>query len=88
MTGSDEEERESADEQREDSLDLNATNFLSRSVRTRFGRVTFLSHRALDTFMPVNLATIRFGITYTLLQQYNRNIQQMVSCNRLNSSPD
>ena len=102
MTGSDEEERESAEDQREDSLDLNAINFLSRSIRTRFGRVISLSHRALDTFMPVisvagfrifsarspNPATIRFRIRYTLLQQYNRNIQQMVSRNWLNSSPD
>ena len=54
MTGSDEEERESAEDQREDSLDLNAINFLSRSIRTRFGRVISLSHRALDTFMPVD----------------------------------
>ena len=45
-SGSDEEERELAD-QGEDSLDLNAINFLSRSVRTRSGRVISLSHRAL-----------------------------------------
>ena len=53
MTGSDEEERESIEDQREHSLDLNAINFLSRSIRTRFGRVISLSHRPLDTLMPV-----------------------------------
>ena len=52
-SGSDEEERESAEDQREDPLDLIAINFLSISIRTRFGRVISLSHRALDTFMPV-----------------------------------
>ena len=46
-SGSDDEERESAEDQGEDSLDLNAINFLSRSVRTRSGRVISLSHRAL-----------------------------------------
>ena len=46
-SGSDEEERESTEDQGEDSLDLNAINFLSRSVRTRSGRVISLSHRAL-----------------------------------------
>ena len=87
MTGSDEEERESAEDQREDSLDLNAINFLSRSIRTRFGRVISLSHRALDTFMPVisvagfrifsarspNTGTIRFRIRYLTLY-YNNTI--------------
>lgn len=46
-SGSDEEERESAEDEGEDSLDLNAINFLSRSVRTRSGRVFSSSHRAL-----------------------------------------
>ena len=41
---SEEEERESAEDQREDSLDLNAINFL---LRTRSGRVISLSHWAL-----------------------------------------
>ena len=41
-SGSDEEERESAENQGEDSLDLNAINFLSRSIRTRSGRVISL----------------------------------------------
>lgn len=48
-SGSDE-ERESAEDQGEDSLDLNAINFLSRSVRTRSGRVISLSHRALASY--------------------------------------
>ena len=34
----------------EDSLDLIAINFLSRSVRTRSGRVISLSHRALASY--------------------------------------
>ena len=46
-SGSDEEERESAEDQGEDSLDLNVIKFLSRSVRTRSGRVISLSRRAL-----------------------------------------
>ena len=46
-SGSDEEERESAEDEREDSLDLNAINFLSISIRTRFGRVISLSYRAV-----------------------------------------
>ena len=46
-SGSGEEERESAEDQGEDSLDLNAINFLSRSVYTCSGRVISLSHRAL-----------------------------------------
>ena len=45
--GSDEEEIESAEDQGENSLDLNVICFLSRSVRTRSGRVISLSHRAL-----------------------------------------
>ena len=49
-SGSDEEERESAEDQGKVSLDLNAINFLSRSVRTRSGRVIFLSHRALASY--------------------------------------
>ena len=48
-SGSDEEERESAEDQSEHSLDLNAINFLSRSIRTRSGRVISLSHRALTS---------------------------------------
>ena len=40
-SGSDEEERESAEDQAEDFLDFNAINFLSRSVRTRSGRVIY-----------------------------------------------
>lgn len=47
---SDEEERESAEDQGEDSLDLNAINFLSRFIRTRSGRVISLSHRALGSY--------------------------------------
>ena len=69
---SDEVERESAEDQKEDSLDLIAIIFLL------LGRVISLSHRA----------TIRLGIRYTLLQRYHRNIQQMVSRNWFNSSPD
>ena len=115
-SGSDEEERESAENQGEDSLDLNAINFLSRSIRTRSSSVISLSHRALastNTFLndpqllhfyacdlglvagfwifsarPLNPATIRFGTRYILLQQYHRNIKQMVSHTWLNSSPD
>ena len=49
-SGSDKEERESAEDEGENSLDLNAINFLSRSVRTRSGRVIFLSHRALASY--------------------------------------
>ena len=49
-SGSDKEERESAEDQGEDSLDLNAINFISRSVRTRSGRVISLSHRALASY--------------------------------------
>ena len=48
-SGSDDEERESED-QREDSLELNAINFISRSVRTRSGRIISLSHRALASY--------------------------------------
>jgi len=40
----------SAEDEGEDSLDLNAINFLSRSVRTRSGRVISLSHRALASY--------------------------------------
>ena len=43
-SGSDEEERESAEDQGEDFLDLNVINVLSRSVRTRSSRVIYLSH--------------------------------------------
>ena len=50
MTGSDEEERESTEDEGEDSLDLNAIHFLSRSVRTRSGRVISLSHQALASY--------------------------------------
>ena len=49
-SGSDEEERESAEDEGEDSLDLNAINFSSRSVRTRSGRVISLSHQALASY--------------------------------------
>ena len=49
-SGSDKEERESAEDEGENSLDLNAINFLSRSVRTRSGRVISLSHRALASY--------------------------------------
>ena len=49
-SGSDEEERESAEDQSEHSLDLSAINFLSRSIRTRSGRVISLSHRALTSY--------------------------------------
>ena len=49
-SGSDEEERESAEDQGKDSLDLNAINFLSRSVLTRSGRVISWSHRALASY--------------------------------------
>ena len=49
-SGSDEEERKSTEDEGEDSLDLNAINFLSRSVCTRSGRVTSLSHRALASY--------------------------------------
>ena len=49
-SGSDEEERESAEDQSKHSLDLNAINFLSRSIRTRSGRVISLSHRALASY--------------------------------------
>ena len=48
-SGSDDEERESED-QGEDSLELNAINFISRSVRTRSGRIISLSHRALASY--------------------------------------
>ena len=50
MTGSDEEERESAEDEGEDSLDLKVINFLSRSVCTRSGRVISLSHQALASY--------------------------------------
>ena len=50
MTGSDEEERESTEDEGEDSLDLNAIHFLSRSVRARSGRVISLSHQALASY--------------------------------------
>ena len=53
-SGSDEEERESAEDQGEDSLDLNAINFLSRSVCSRSGRVIYLSHRALASYQSTN----------------------------------
>ena len=43
-SGSYDEERESAEDEGEDSPDLNAINFLSRSVRTSSGRVISLSH--------------------------------------------
>ena len=43
-SGSDEEERESAEDQSEHSLDLSGINFLSKSIRTRSGRVISLSH--------------------------------------------
>ena len=49
-SGSDEEERESAEDQSEHSLYLNAINFLSRSIRSRSGRVISLSHRALSSY--------------------------------------
>ena len=49
-SGSDEEERESVEDQGEDFLDLNAINFLPRSVRTRSGRVIYLSHRVLASY--------------------------------------
>ena len=49
-SGSDEEERESAEDQGEDPFDLNAINFLSRSVRSRSGRVISLSHRTLASY--------------------------------------
>ena len=50
-SGSDEEERKSAEDEGEDSLDLKfRINFLSRSVRTRSGRVISLSHRALASY--------------------------------------
>ena len=49
-SGSDDEERESAEDQGEDSLELNAINFISRSVRTRSGRIISLSHRALASY--------------------------------------
>ena len=49
-SGSDEEERESAEDEGEDSLNLNAINFLSRSVRTRSGRVISLSHQAQASY--------------------------------------
>ena len=39
-----------AEDEGEDSLDLNAINFLSRSDRTRSGRVISLSHRALASY--------------------------------------
>ena len=48
-SGSDE-DRESAEDEGEDSLDLNAINFLSRSVRTRSGRVISMSHQALASY--------------------------------------
>ena len=53
-SGSDEEERESAEDQGEDSLDLNAINFIPRSVHTRSGRVISLSHRALPSYQYTN----------------------------------
>ena len=49
-SGSDEEDRESAQDEGEDFLDLNASNFLSRSVHTLFSRVIFLSHQALASY--------------------------------------
>lgn len=49
-SGSDEEERESAEDQGEDSFDLNAINFLSRSIRTCFRRVISLTHQALASY--------------------------------------
>ena len=45
-SSSDEEERESG----EDSLDLNAINFLSRSIHNHSGRVISLSHQALASY--------------------------------------
>ena len=53
-SGSDEEEREPAEDQGEDSLDLNAINFIPRSVHTRSGRVISLSHRALPSYQYTN----------------------------------
>ena len=53
-SGSDEEEREGAKDEEEDSLDLNAIKFLSRSVRTRSIRVISLSHRALASYRWTN----------------------------------
>jgi len=49
-SGSDKEERESAEDQGEDSLDLNAINFSSRSIRTCFSRVISLTHQNLASY--------------------------------------
>ena len=49
-SGSDEEEIESVEDEGEDSPDLNAIKFLSRSVRIRSGRVISLSHQALASY--------------------------------------
>ena len=51
-SGSDEELRDSTDDQGEASLDLNsdAINFLSRSIQTRSCRVICLSRRALASY--------------------------------------
>ena len=66
-SGSDEEERESAENQGEDSLDLNAINFLSRSIRTRSGRVISLSHQALTSFIPIDQYFFERSSAATLL---------------------
>ena len=49
-SGSSEEEREWPEDKKEDSLDLNVINFLSRSVCTRSIRVISLSHQALASY--------------------------------------
>ena len=51
-SGSDEELRDSTEDQGEASLDLNsnAINFLSRSIQNRSGRVICWSHRALASY--------------------------------------
>ena len=66
-SGSDGEERESAEDQGEDSLDLNAINFLSRSVRTRSGRLIFLSHRALARYQLLDQYFFERSSAATLL---------------------
>ena len=38
----------------QDSLDLDELNFSSRLIRTRFGRVISLSHRALASYQQTN----------------------------------
>ena len=49
-SGFDEEQRESSEDQREGSLDLNTINFLSRPVRARSAWKSYLSHRALAPY--------------------------------------